>query len=127
MIKQNMTILYVSDQEVAKQFYQTVLDMEPILHVPGMTEFKLLDNSFLGLMPLSGINKLLGSQYFPVPAQSTPRAELYLLTNQAEPYLARALSCGAQEILPLEMRDWGDRVGYCLDPDGHVLAFAEAK
>jgi len=25
----------------------------------------------------------------------------------------------------VESRDWGDRAGYCLDPDGHVLAFAE--
>ncbi len=127
MIKQNMTILYVANQEVAKQFYQAVLNIEPILHVPGMTEFKLLDNSFLGLMPLSGIKNLLGSQYFPESAQSTPRAEIYLLTDQAESYLTRALRNGAQEILPLELRDWGDRVGYCLDPDGHVLAFAEAK
>jgi hypothetical protein len=28
-------------------------------------------------------------------------------------------------ISALEDRDWGQRVAYSLDPDGHVLAFAE--
>jgi len=32
-----------------------------------------------------------------------------------------------KEISELKDRDWGDRVGYISDPDGHVLAFAESR
>ena len=31
---------------------------------------------------------------------------------------------GAIELSPLTRRPWGDDAAYCLDPDGHVVAFA---
>jgi len=34
------------------------------------------------------------------------------------------VAAGAAELSPVLPRDWGDGVGYCLDPEGHVLAFA---
>ena len=37
----------------------------------------------------------------------------------------RALAAGARELDPPGARDWGDTVAYSLDPDGHVLAFAQ--
>lgn len=52
-------ILFVSDQERSRRFYETVLQMFPVLHVPGMTEFQLSDTYKLGLMPESGIAKIL--------------------------------------------------------------------
>lgn len=44
-------ILYVRDQEASTGFYIAVLAMEPILNVPGMTEFELSSDCVLGLMP----------------------------------------------------------------------------
>jgi catechol 2,3-dioxygenase-like lactoylglutathione lyase family enzyme len=116
-------ILYVADQERAKAFYARVLDREPRLHVPGMTEFDLGGNAVLGLMPERGIRKLLGSEHFP-DAAPAPRAELYLVVEDPESFLARAKSAGAIELSPLLPRDWGHTAGYSLDPDAHVLAFA---
>lgn len=44
-MKQDMTkahfILYVQDQVKSTIFYSRALDLEPSLHVPGMTEFSL--------------------------------------------------------------------------------------
>lgn len=60
-------ILYVSDQAAATRFYSRILDSEPILNVPGMTEFELSPQSVLGLMPVSGIKRLLGDE-LPDPA-----------------------------------------------------------
>ena len=54
-------ILYVKDQEWSTDFYSHVLAMQPTLHVPGMTEFTLNEVCILGLMPESGIKKLLGA------------------------------------------------------------------
>jgi len=88
-------ILYVSDQELATAFYTRVLDKSPKLHVPGMTEFELSDTSQLGLMPVSGIKRLLGERLpDPSQAQGIPRAELYLVVDDAASFHRRALEAG---------------------------------
>ncbi|MFH2002641.1 MAG: VOC family protein [Planctomycetota bacterium] len=121
-----MFILYVADQERSRTFYSFVLDMEPVLHVPGMTEFALLDGSTLGLMPEKGIKRLLGDRLpDPEAGAGIPRAELYLIVDQAQAWHDRALKAGGRELNALAPRDWGDRAAYSLDLDGHVLAFAE--
>ncbi|MBS2009915.1 MAG: VOC family protein [Cyanobacteria bacterium SZAS TMP-1] len=119
-------ILYVKDQETSSSFYHQVLDLEPVLNVPGMTEFSLSENCVLGLMPESGIKKLLG-EVLPEPSKAAgiPRAEIYLVVNDASKYLGRALQNGATLLSDLTLRDWGHKVAYCLDLDAHVLAFAE--
>lgn len=119
-------ILYVSNQDESTDFYATVLGIEPRLHVPGMTEFELPGGAVLGLMPEAGIKCLLGDA-LPDPATGTgtPRAELYLVVDDAPSFHRRALTAGARELSPVQSRDWGDDAGYSLDPDGHVLAFAQ--
>lgn len=119
-------ILYVQDQARSAEFYSRVFDCEPTLNVPGMTEFPLSESCVLGLMPEAGIKRLLGDR-LPDPAHGSgiPRAEIYLLVENASFYHRRAIEAGAAELSPLADRDWGDCVAYSLDPDGHVLAFAE--
>jgi uncharacterized glyoxalase superfamily protein PhnB len=119
-------ILYVKDQARSTAFYSQVLNCQPTLNVPGMTEFSLSDDTILGLMPISGIVRLLGEK-LPDPTQGDgiPRSELYLLVDNPADYHQRAIEFGAVELSPLEDRDWCDRAAYSLDPDGHVLAFAE--
>lgn len=121
-------ILYTSDQDASTRFYTEVLGIQPRLHVPGMTEFDLSGGAVLGLMPEAGIKRLLGDA-LPDPslAAGTPRAELYLLVDSASASHRRALAAGARELSPVQPRDWGHHAGYSLDPDGHVLAFAEVS
>ena len=121
-------ILYVSSQNNSADFYRTVLNMVPNLDVPGMTEFKLSDSCTLGLMPEASIKRLLGSPLpDPTKANGVPRAELYLVVEDSAEYYSRALNSGAKPLSDLSLRDWGHTVAYCLDPDGHVLAFAEVN
>lgn len=54
-------------------------------------------------------------------------AELYLLVDDAADYLKRAIENGASEVSPMSLRNWGHLAGYCLDPDGHVIAFAQSS
>lgn len=119
-------ILYVKDQALSAGFYSHILNCEPSLNVPGMTEFALSENSVLGLMPEAGIKRLLGDR-LPDPARAGgfPRAEIYLHIENVLAFHRRALDAGATELSEPADRDWGDRVAYCLDLDGHVLAFAE--
>lgn len=119
-------ILYVSNQEKSKTFYADLLNKQPILHVPGMTEFLLSENTKLGLMPENGIVKILGTATpHPNLGNGIPRCELYLKVKNAQNYMERGLKNGAVLISPLQYRDWGDNVGYLLDLDGHVIAFAD--
>lgn len=126
MIKHFEIILYVSDQEKSKLFYSAILKQIPSLDVLGMTEFTLAENLKLGLMPDNGIAKII-SPIMPHPETGTgiPRCELYLVVDDLERVFQLAIVNGAKEISRISDRDWGDRVGYVADFDGHVIAFAE--
>lgn len=121
-------ILYVEDQSRSKDFYRRVLMAEPCLDVHGMTEFILSDTVKLGLMPESGIAKILtGKMPHPGNGNGIPRCELYLKVDMPEEYIKRAIAAGAREISPFSKRDWGDLAAYLSDPDGHVIAFASTQ
>jgi len=119
-------IFYVKDQQKSKWFYENILQISPSLNVPGMTEFKLADNVKLGIMPENGIAKII-STHLPHPnnGNGIPRCELYLKIENPNEYIKRGIELGGKEISKLQNRDWGDKVGYISDLDGHILAFAE--
>ena len=119
-------ILYVRDQKRSKEFYAEVLNSTPLIDVPGMTEFMLSDNCKLGLMPESGIAKIIVPKTpHPSEGNGIPRCELYLYTDNIENSYKRLIEIGANEISPVMNRDWGDKVCYFSDPDGHIIAFAQ--
>lgn len=119
-------ILFVRDQAASAAFYAHALATAPTLDVPGMTELPVAAGAVLGLMPEAGIKRLLGGAVDPEAARGAPRAELYLRVDDPAACLARALVAGARLVSPLAARPWGDVAAYCLDPDGHLLAFARA-
>lgn len=122
------TILYVSDQQASTDFYTRLFRREPVLQVPGMTEFELAANCKLGLMPNHGIAKILGEQLpHPASGNGIPRCELYLLVADVALEYENALQCGARLIQKVTTMDWGDSVCYFADPDGHVIAFAARR
>lgn len=125
-IKTIETILFVADQQLSTAFYENILRKKADLNVPGMTEFIFADNFKLGLMPNDGIAKIL-SDKTPHPASGVgiPRCELYLYVENVEAEFGNALKHGAKLISPIELRNWGDRVCYFADIDGHIIAFAE--
>ncbi len=119
-------ILYVADQQKSKDFYSVILNKIPSLDVPGMTEFILTENLKLGLMPENGIAKiLLDKTPHPSTGNGIPRCELYIVLDNLEETFELAKKAGALEISAIQDRDWGDRVGYLADLDGHIIAFAK--
>lgn len=119
-------ILFVNDQESSCQFYQNIFRHEADLNVPGMTEFNLSNNCKVGLMPNSGIAKILANNTpHPETGYGIPRCELYLYVDDIQFEFDNACKCGAKIISPVMDRDWGDKVCYFSDPDGHIIAFAE--
>ena len=125
-IRSAETILYVNNQMESRNFYQKVFRTPPQLDVAGMTEFVISENYKIGLMPNEGIAKILGENA-PLPslAKGVPRCELYFYVEDIQFEFKNALKSGAKLISPVADRDWGDRVCYFGDPDGHIIAFAE--
>jgi uncharacterized protein len=122
-----LCIYFVENQERSRDFYSRVLNLEPSMHVPGMTEFTLPDGTLIGFMPNAGIKRLLGDDLpDPASALGIPRSEIYLMVDDPETYHQRALRFGAKEIQPLRPMGWGQEVAYSLDLDGQLLAFAKA-
>jgi hypothetical protein len=118
-------ILYVSDQAAATAFWQVVLDCPPALDVPGMTEFALGTQVVLGLMPEAGIRSLLGpSLPDPAAARGIPRAELYLVVEDAGGLPRHGKGGRRDRTVRNDPAVLGDNAAYSLDPDGHVVAFA---
>ena len=117
-------ILYVQDQQRSHDLYRVLLDREPVIDVPGMTEFDL-GGCKLGLMPASGIARIITPALpHPDAGHGVPRCELYLRVDDLDAAIARAMQAGLVVISPAADRDWGDRVAYFADPDGHVVALA---
>lgn len=126
MITEIEFIFFVENQEASMKFYSAILMQKPNLHVPGMTEFLISNNTKFGLMPNVGIAKII-TPALPNPqsANGIPRSELYLLVNDVEKYYTNALSNGAKNISAPENRNWNHYVAYVADLDGHVIAFAK--
>ncbi len=125
-IQQIETILYVNNQQASAEFYTKLFRQSPDLDVPGMTEFKLAENCKLGLMPNKGIAKILADKTpHPDLGNGIPRCELYFYVENIELEFDNAINIGAKLISAIKARDWGDKVCYFSDMDGHIIAFAE--
>jgi len=76
-------------------------------------------------MPEKGIAKIISNNLSnPKNGNGIPRCELYLNVDNPSEYIAKGLELGGKEISKLQIRDWGDEVGYISDFDGHIIAFA---
>ena len=125
-IKLTETIIYVSDQEGSCEFYKKIFRVEPDLNVPGMIEFVVSEHCKIGLMPNKGIAKILGDKMpHPDSGNGIPRCELYFYVEDIQLEYDNAINSGAKPVSPILDRDWGDKVCYFSDPDGHIIAFAE--
>ncbi len=121
-----MFIIYAKNQEKAKNFYESLLGYKPTLDVPGMTEFALAPNVLLGIMPETGIMRLLENKIpNPTQANGIPRCEIYLYVDNPDEFLEKLVKAGGKKISLGKLRNWSDFVSYGLDPDGNVLAFAK--
>ncbi|MCG2611855.1 lactoylglutathione lyase [Flavobacterium sp. SM15] len=119
-------ILYVNNQQESSRFYEQLFRTQPSLEVPGMTEFTLSETLKIGLMPNNGIAKILTpAMTHPEKGNGIPRCELYFYVKNISYEFEHAVKSGAKIISEIQDRNWGDRVCYFADLDGHIIAFAE--
>lgn len=114
-------VLYVQDLERSKNFYELLLNVASA-DEPGNTEFPLTESTNLSLVPIEGLQRFLPQEHF-APAAAL-KAELYLFVDDPSRYLQQAEALGGRIVAQPEFKPWGHKVGYCVDPDGYMLAFA---
>lgn len=59
----------------------------------------------------------------PQPDGSSP-VVIYVYVENADATIERAITAGAKILVPLENQFWGDRIGWIIDPAGHVWTVA---
>lgn len=119
-------IIYVDNLDKTKMFYKLLFDIKPIIDEPGMCELELPNGAVLGIMSNSSLEKLFGTEYsINEKKRSSPKFEFYFQVDNAEALYQKALQLGALELRKFAEMDWGDKVAYCINHDGHILAFAE--
>lgn len=114
-------VFYVSDLERARGFYEVLLNVAP-QEEGSSSEFALTESTNLSLVPMAGISKFLPEERF--APSGTLKAELYLFVDDPHRYLQQAEALGGRIVAWPEFKPWGHKVGYCVDLDGYMLAFA---
>jgi len=121
-----MIIVYVENQNLSRDFYSKLLEIQPVLDVVGMTEFELNTNTRLGLMPKENISKILDFQVdIPDTKINKPSCELYFFVGNPDEYLQKLVLLGGKLLSAGKLRNWGHFVAYGFDLDNNLIAFAK--
>ena len=121
-------ILTVSDISKSRMFYNLLFNITPIVDESNICEFQLTENLILGLQNEDLKLKNFDPDIYMRFAQNkhTGGEEIYIEHSDAEGIHTKALQLGCLELSPFKERNWGHKVGYSINHDGHILAFAEA-
>ena len=118
------TMLTVADVKTAASFYQKALGFEKrgVMNGPD-------GKAFHAELVLRGTTLMLGPEVPQMGAYSAKThghspSTLYLLTENVDKTVAKALKLGATAKGPVMDMFWGDRCGTIVDPDGYVWMLA---
>jgi predicted enzyme related to lactoylglutathione lyase len=105
------------DLAKGRRFYEQVLGMEADDTVPTRLYFHC-EGVILALVDWTSEDR---------GAFSPTCEDLYLAVDDLEAVHERAMGAGAQVTSSIEVRPWGERSFYCLDPDGNHLCFVDGE
>lgn len=120
-------MLTVSDVKAAANFYQKAF---------GFTKRGIMSGpdgkAIHGELTLRGVTIMLSPESDRMGAKSAKSAgssptSLYLLTENVDKMVAKAVKLGATAKGPVMDMFWGDRTGTVLDPDGYMWMIATHK
>jgi len=105
-------IIYVDDVEAATRFYSDNLGFEQVYRFPadGAPDFAFLKLEPLGIAVSKRLRRHKGREF-----------ELCIYTDHVDAAAERLRAAGAEEVQPPADQEWGERLAYFRDPDGHLL------
>lgn len=113
-------ILYVDDLERSIAFYRDVVGLSFKLSGAGYAEFATGGTKF-GLYERARLPDLIGNE----APDGEPRGEVAFLVEDVDAEADRLREASATILSGPVDRAWGHRTVHALDPDGHVVEFAQ--
>lgn len=116
--------LFCRDVESAINFCVAAFDATEIVRRPG------LDGKVAHAMILLGPTRLFLDAEWPGLASRAPQQDgsspvaMYVYVENVDKTIERALAAGARILRPTDNQLWGDRIGWVIDPEGHVWIVA---
>ena len=99
----------------SREYYEALLGIEADDTVPSRLYFHCGDV----------IVALIDWAFEPLGPFHANAEHLYFATDELDAAHQRATDLGAPQLSTIEIRPWGERSFYCLDPDGNRLCFVD--
>ena len=115
-------IIYVSDLERSSAFYRDVVGLPFKLTGAGYAEFATEGTKF-GLFDRAGLPALIGKEG--EAGAAGPPGEVAFIVEDVDAEARRLRAASATILSGPADRPWGHRTVHVLDPDGHVVEFAQ--
>ena len=122
-------IFAVDDLSRSLEFYERAFDWPRNEWIDYSNYVELLpeDGGALGLLERDGFASMVGAE----PARSSngvvPPAYLYVRVDDVRATVERIEGAGGRPLSPLAARSWGEEAAWFADPDGNVIAVAQAS
>jgi len=121
-------VFAVSDLERSLDFYDRVFGWprNEAIDYSNYVELLPLDGGALGLYEREGFAQTVGAGAIEVANGRVPPAYVYVRVEDVDATAAQLEEAGGRALSPLEERAWGERAAWFADPDGNVVAVAQA-
>lgn len=120
-----LTIRGTSD---AIEFYKKAFDAKEVYRFPGPDGKSIMHAEIrIGDSAIMLCDEIPEMGCLSPKSTGGPSGAIYLYVNDADSVFSKAVSVGAQPLLPLMDGFWGDRIGMLVDPFGHRWTIATRK
>jgi predicted enzyme related to lactoylglutathione lyase len=121
-------IFAVDDLSRSLDFYERAFGWprNPKIDFSNYVELHPPDGGTLGLFERNGFAGTVGAAPSEVPDGSVAPAYLYVRVSDAPATVSTVEAAGGRALSPLAEREWGEQAAWFADPDGNVVAVAQA-
>ncbi|QLH11101.1 VOC family protein [Nitrosarchaeum sp. AC2] len=120
-----LTIRGASD---AIEFYKKAFDAKEVYRFPGPDSKSIMHAEIrIGDSAIMLCDEMPEMGCLSPKSTGGPSGAIYLYVDDADSVFSKAVSVGAQSMLPLMDGFWGDRIGMLVDPFGHRWTVATRK
>ena len=121
-------VLAVRDLDRSIDFYERAFDWPRNERIEYSNYVELLppDGGAVGLFASDGYSKLVGAESASIPEGQVAPAYVYVRVDDVESVANRVEEAGGRPLSALAERSWGEAAAWFADPDGNVIAVADA-
>ncbi len=120
----DVVVLFVSDLDRAKAFYQDTLGLPKTHEDQSSAIFGLASTSLL-LLSITGAEDLLSSEAVSAERPSGARSQLVSFVEDVDTIYSDLIAQGVEFVRDPVDRSWGLRTAHFKDPDGNVWEIAQ--